>query len=379
MADTTVIHSQLSWPGIDEVPRRGWRRGSPNSRSGMRYAIFRCGSFCASEVWAQDRPDAPTIAINDPDAFFRRVGQDGMIGFSESHGRRMGCGRLRNLDCRIDNSGGEYRPADSGLFCTACDVSPLQAMPVEARDWRQARRRTWPHYDLSNERHVRRLPGPDHDVLGRPLRERPASGLGRPAVRRSTPRSTASLDSTGVGAGTRYSRSAPGGRTGHPRGPTGSIGDDSYAVEQQAALAASRVTLPAVDDRVAIRLQNYRDAEGRYDAIVSVEMIEAVGCREWPTYFMDWTGCSHRVERSESRRSPCRTTGWRPPETPTAGYTSTSSPAVCFPRWRRSSARSTATDLNVCDRLSFGEHYAATLRLWRGVSSRAGTNCTNWA
>ena len=30
---------------------------------------------------------------------------------------------------------------------------------------------------------------------------------------------------------------------------------------------------------------DYRDVEGCYDAVVSVEMIEAVGYRFWPTYF----------------------------------------------------------------------------------------------
>ena len=34
-----------------------------------------------------------------------------------------------------------------------------------------------------------------------------------------------------------------------------------------------------------MRLQDYRDVEGEYDAIVSVEMIEAVGEEFWPSYF----------------------------------------------------------------------------------------------
>ena len=34
-----------------------------------------------------------------------------------------------------------------------------------------------------------------------------------------------------------------------------------------------------------IRLQDYREARGRFDNIVSIEMIEAVGERYWPTYF----------------------------------------------------------------------------------------------
>jgi cyclopropane-fatty-acyl-phospholipid synthase len=34
-----------------------------------------------------------------------------------------------------------------------------------------------------------------------------------------------------------------------------------------------------------IRLQDYRDVTGQFDAIVSIEMFEAVGERYWPTYF----------------------------------------------------------------------------------------------
>ncbi len=35
----------------------------------------------------------------------------------------------------------------------------------------------------------------------------------------------------------------------------------------------------------AIELRDYRDERGRYDAVVSIEMIEAVGERWWPAYF----------------------------------------------------------------------------------------------
>ena len=34
-----------------------------------------------------------------------------------------------------------------------------------------------------------------------------------------------------------------------------------------------------------LRLQDYRDVDGRYDRIVSIEMVEAVGERYWPVYF----------------------------------------------------------------------------------------------
>ncbi|SMX43146.1 SAM-dependent methyltransferase [Octadecabacter ascidiaceicola] len=40
-----------------------------------------------------------------------------------------------------------------------------------------------------------------------------------------------------------------------------------------------------LDGRAEIRLQDYRHSTGKYDSIVSIEMIEAVGESYWPTYF----------------------------------------------------------------------------------------------
>ena len=47
----------------------------------------------------------------------------------------------------------------------------------------------------------------------------------------------------------------------------------------------ARARLADAGDRVAVRLQDYRDVSGSYDRIVSVEMIEAVGEENWPIYF----------------------------------------------------------------------------------------------
>ncbi|MGH1329748.1 MAG: class I SAM-dependent methyltransferase [Paracoccaceae bacterium] len=40
-----------------------------------------------------------------------------------------------------------------------------------------------------------------------------------------------------------------------------------------------------LDGRADIRLQDYRKTSGKFDSIVSIEMIEAVGQEYWPTYF----------------------------------------------------------------------------------------------
>ena len=40
-----------------------------------------------------------------------------------------------------------------------------------------------------------------------------------------------------------------------------------------------------LDGRAEIHLQDYRQSTGKFDSIVSIEMIEAVGQKYWPTYF----------------------------------------------------------------------------------------------
>jgi cyclopropane-fatty-acyl-phospholipid synthase len=58
----------------------------------------------------------------------------------------------------------------------------------------------------------------------------------------------------------------------------------TLSAEQQ-RLAAQRVAEAGLSDLVTIELKDYREVDGRYDAVVSVEMIEAVGYRFWPMYF----------------------------------------------------------------------------------------------
>jgi cyclopropane-fatty-acyl-phospholipid synthase len=55
--------------------------------------------------------------------------------------------------------------------------------------------------------------------------------------------------------------------------------------QAQAEAARARIAAAGLQDHVDIRLQDYRDVTGQFDAIASVEMIEAVGMRWWPAYF----------------------------------------------------------------------------------------------
>ena len=49
--------------------------------------------------------------------------------------------------------------------------------------------------------------------------------------------------------------------------------------------ARARMSAAGLDGRVDIRFQDYRDVDGQFDKIASIEMCEAVGEENWPRYF----------------------------------------------------------------------------------------------
>jgi cyclopropane-fatty-acyl-phospholipid synthase len=53
----------------------------------------------------------------------------------------------------------------------------------------------------------------------------------------------------------------------------------------QSAYAQERLTRATLRDRATVKIHDYRDVRGAFDAVASIEMFEAVGERWWPTYF----------------------------------------------------------------------------------------------
>jgi cyclopropane-fatty-acyl-phospholipid synthase len=54
---------------------------------------------------------------------------------------------------------------------------------------------------------------------------------------------------------------------------------------EQRELALSRIRAAGLQDRITVLLQDYRDLRGRFDKLVSIEMIEAVGWRNFGVFF----------------------------------------------------------------------------------------------
>ena len=65
----------------------------------------------------------------------------------------------------------------------------------------------------------------------------------------------------------------------------------------QLAWARERAERGGFAERAEFHLRDYRDERGQYDHIVSIEMIEAVGERFWPTYFAQLSNCLKRGGR----------------------------------------------------------------------------------
>jgi cyclopropane-fatty-acyl-phospholipid synthase len=75
---------------------------------------------------------------------------------------------------------------------------------------------------------------------------------------------------------------------GFAEGAAGAFGARVTALtisEAQRDFAAERMKKAGLADKVEIRLQDYRDVEGAFDKVASIEMFEAVGERYWPAYF----------------------------------------------------------------------------------------------
>jgi cyclopropane-fatty-acyl-phospholipid synthase len=53
---------------------------------------------------------------------------------------------------------------------------------------------------------------------------------------------------------------------------------------EQKTWAEQKIAAVGLGDRIEIRLQDYRDTAEQFDAVASVEMVEAVGKRWWGTY-----------------------------------------------------------------------------------------------
>ncbi|GAB3197725.1 class I SAM-dependent methyltransferase [Nocardioides hungaricus] len=305
----------------------------------------------------------PPMVVHRPDELFSRLGRDGLIGFGEAY------------------LTGAWDAPDLAGFLTvlAADVADLVPRPlqrlrpvVQRRRPRRHRPSTGNsreliahHYDLSNDLFRLFL---DESLTYSSALFDTSSDLHEAQLRKID----RLLDTTGVGPGTRVLEIGTGwGELAIRAAARGATVRSITLSTEQRDLARKRIADAGHADRVDVDLCDYRDVSTgstsgeQYDAVVSVEMIEAVGHEYWPAYFRTLDRVlapGGRVGLQAILMPHDRMLATR------GGYTWINK--YVFPGGFLPSARvidevcAADTSLAVVDRLAFGPDYAETLRRW---------------
>jgi cyclopropane-fatty-acyl-phospholipid synthase len=310
-------------------------------------------------------PTAPTLVIHRPDALARRIGRYGLIGFGESYmAGEWSSKDLTQVLTVFANSVADLVP---GSLQWLRPIAPAFRPRWRSASRHQSRRNVAEHYDLSNALFAEFL---DETMTYScalfselPARTPQSSDLAE-AQRRKIDRL---LDLAGVRPGSRVLEIGTGwgelciraaARGAHIRSVT-------LSVEQQ-RLARLRVAEAGLSDLVQIDLCDYRDIDGCYDAVLSVEMIEAVGYHSWRGYF----ATLERLVRPGGRVA-IQTITMPHGRMLASRNTHTWIQKYIFPGGLLPSTHAIAaiterhTGLRTVDMTSLRPHYAETLRLWR--------------
>ena len=135
---------------------------------------------------------------------------------------------------------------------------------------------------------------------------------------------------------------------------------------EQLAFAHARMQTHGVAQRADLRLQDYRDIQdGPYDAICSIEMIEAVGQEYWPTYFQTVSRLLKPGGRACIQSITIDDALFERYVHSTDFIQQYIFPGGCLPSPSEFRKQAQAAGLQVVDELNFGPDYAETLRRWR--------------
>ncbi|HEX7302255.1 cyclopropane-fatty-acyl-phospholipid synthase family protein [Lentzea sp.] len=343
------------WPGLFDAPR------SP-LRARIAESLFR-NAVRTLPVTVQ-LPDGktwggggPVMRLVRPAEFFHRLGADAKIGFGEAY--MVG-----------DWDADELADVLSVFAAKLSTLIPpgLQRLrriaerrQTEINDVAGSRQNIHRHYDLSNE-----LFGVFLDetmTYSSALFESPSDDLRTAQLRKID----GVLDYAGVRSGSRVLEIGTGwGALAIRAAQRGATVTSLTISEEQRKLALDRVAEAGLHDQVTVHLRDYREEHGQYDAVVSVEMIEAVGAEYWPAYF----SMLDRVLAPGGRVGLQAIT--MPHDRMIASKASyTWIHKYIFPGGLIPSVRSIEesvrdhTRLRIVETRSFGHDYAETLRRWR--------------
>ena len=135
--------------------------------------------------------------------------------------------------------------------------------------------------------------------------------------------------------------------------------------EEQKAYADKRMKKAKLADKVEIRLADYRELDEHFDAVASVEMVEAVGEEYWDDYLAAISRSLSPGGRAALQlisMDPAIFDGYAASPDFIQTYIFPGGMLVHEPRF---AAIAGSQQLSWEDRKGYGQHYAETLKLWR--------------
>jgi cyclopropane-fatty-acyl-phospholipid synthase len=268
------------WPGIAHTPRTPLKARA--AKAILKPTVDRVPvrlTFADGSTWGAGSADDPEMRIVRPKAFFARLGADTKIGFGEAYMAgdwTTGSGTdLADLLTPFAERMAAIVPVPLQKFRVFVD----KKLPHHQRNSVEgSKKNIEAHYDLSNDLFAQFLdPSMSYSAA---WFESAEQDLASAQLRKID----GVLDQAGVTEGTRMLEIGSGwGALAIRAAQRGAKVTTITISTEQADLARKRFAEAGVD--VDLQLIDYRDVTGEYDAIVSVEMIEAVGEEYWPTYF----------------------------------------------------------------------------------------------
>lgn len=134
--------------------------------------------------------------------------------------------------------------------------------------------------------------------------------------------------------------------------------------QEQHDFARKRIFEAGLNERVEIVMQDYRDEQGRYDGIASIEMFEAVGERYWPVYFDVVRGRLKGAGRATLQIITMEEGLWQSYRRNVDFIQKYIFPGGMLPSPEALKNVISEAGLKVAGSIEFGESYSKTLRLW---------------
>ena len=135
--------------------------------------------------------------------------------------------------------------------------------------------------------------------------------------------------------------------------------------EEQYQLATRRVAEAGLAGRVTVVRQDYRDLRGRYDKLVSIEMIEAVGHEHFETFFARCAALLAPHGRAAIQAITIDDARYEAARREVDFINRHIFPGSCLPSRSVLRAAAAAAGLDLVQADEIGPHYAETLRRWR--------------